>query len=170
MKQNRSTARMDASEPAAWLGADAEPLDMVFIDGFVGQTVIGIDESEFVLPQPVVIDLALGRRCARAGASDAIADTIDYGVLRQRLQRLMLEHRTTLLEALAERIAAIAIDEFAADRVMVRVAKPRKFDDVEAVGVQIERRRDRRPPAGATASDTVLRLIGRGTFPGSRDL
>ena len=115
--------------------------------------------------QPVLIDIALGRRSARAGATDAIADTIDYGALRERLLRLLAEHRMTLLEALAEKIASIAIDEFGADRVRVRVAKPRKFDDVDAVGVQIERRSDRRPKMAGPAGN-VLRLIGRGTFPG----
>ena len=44
------------------------------------------------------------------------------------------------LEAFAEAIADILLDEFAASWVRVRVVKPRKFDNVQTVGVQIERR------------------------------
>lgn len=169
MNNDRAAAHRESREPTAWNGADDEPLDLVFIDGLVVSTVIGIDDSELIVPQTVVVDLVLGRRSACAGTTDAISDTIDYGVLRQRLHRLMAEHRTSLLEALAEQIAVIAIDEFGADRVRVRVAKPRKFDDVDAVGVQIERRRGQRKSVAQAGAGNVLRLIGRGMFPGPHE-
>ena len=38
----------------------AEPLDLVFIEGFAGHTVIGIHESELHLPQTVLIDVCAG--------------------------------------------------------------------------------------------------------------
>ena len=78
--------------------------------------------------------------------TDQIGDTIDYGVVRERLQRLLKEHRLTLLESFAQTIADILIGEFGAHWVRVVVVKPRKFDDVESVGVAIERRRP--VPAG----------------------
>jgi len=142
-------------------------MDLIFIEGFVGHTVIGIHASELHDTQPLVIDLTAG--VARAGAcdTDQIADTIDYSVLRLRLQRLMVEHGVQLLEALAEQIAHIVLVEFRAQWVRVRVAKPRKFDDVQAVGVMIERHR-------SVATDTpvrnaaMLRLIGSGMVPGDR--
>ena len=46
-----------------------------------------------------------------------------------------------LLEALAETIAQLLIAEFGAHWVRVSLAKPAKFADLAAVGVQIERRR-----------------------------
>ena len=55
------------------------------------------------------------------------------------LRRLLREHRLQLLEALAETISDILLVEFGARWVRVKVVKPRKFDDVQAVGVQIER-------------------------------
>ena len=87
---------------------------------------------------------------------DQIADTIDYGAVRLRLQALYRDHRLTLLEAFAEAIAHLLIDEFGAAWVRVKVVKPRKFDDVEAVGVVIERTAPS-PEAGSAAS--VLRLL-----------
>ncbi|MFT3956175.1 MAG: dihydroneopterin aldolase [Piscinibacter sp.] len=144
-------------------------MDLIFIEGLRGQTVIGIHHTELHDPQPVVIDLHAGVPRSRACDTDRIADTIDYGVVRERLQRLMVEHRLQLLEAFAETIADILIGEFHAAWVRVKVVKPRKFDDVESVGVQIERFAPE--PASADAPQrgaAVLHLIGSGMVPGGR--
>ncbi len=161
------SAAMNAPLDGASAGphAAAEPLDLVFIEGFAGRTVIGIHESELHLPQTVLIDVCTGLPRVPACDTDCIADTLDYGELRLRLQRLMAEHGVQLLEALAERVAHIALDEFGARWVRVRVAKPRKFDDTGAVGVVIERRRD--PVASASGRAATLKLIGAGMVPGS---
>ncbi|WP_444814704.1 dihydroneopterin aldolase [Variovorax flavidus] len=140
-------------------------MDVIFIEGFVGHTVIGIHETELHRTQPLVIGVHAGLARARACDTDRIADTIDYGAVCERLRRLMAEHKLQLLEAFAETIADIVIREFGAAWVRVKVAKPRKFDDVTAVGVQIERRA---PPAKEhlTHSGAVLHLIGSGMVPG----
>jgi dihydroneopterin aldolase len=153
-------------------GAAAEPLDLVFIEGFTGQTVIGIHDNELHTPQPLVIDVVAGLHRVAACDTDEIADTLDYSVLRQRLRQLLAQHRLKLLEAFAEAIADIVLGEFGAAWVRVKVVKPRKFDDALAMGVQIERRA--RPasaalapatPGPATPGATVLRLIGAGMVP-----
>ena len=161
------SAAMNAPLDRTATGLDdaAEPLDLVFIEGFAGRTVIGIHESELQLPQTVLIDVCAGLPRVPACDTDRIADTLDYGELRLRLQRLMSEHGVQLLEALAERVAHIALDEFGARWVRVRVAKPRKFDDTDAVGVVIERRRD--AVASAAGRAATLKLIGAGMVPGS---
>lgn len=145
--------------------AAAATLDLIFIEGFTGQTVIGIHDTELHRPQPIVIDLHAGLVRSRACDTDRIGDTIDYGVVRERLQRLLAEHKVQLLEAFAETIAEILIGEFGARWVRVKVVKPRKFDDVQAVGVQIERFAPAGEPAPRGA--TVLQLIGGGMVPGS---
>ena len=152
--------------PAARVEGEEDPLDLVFIEGFAGSTVIGIHESELHLPQTILIDVCAGLARVRACESDRIGDTLDYGALRVRLQRLMAQHRVQLLEALAEQVAHIVLQEFGARWVRVRVAKPRKFDDTAAVGVVIERRCE--APAAAAGRAGGLRLIGAGLVPGSR--
>lgn len=159
--QPASMARTTASPHAA-----TPPMDLVFIEGYTGQTVIGIHESELHRPQPLVIDIEAGLPRAGACRTDDIADTIDYGVVRDRLDALMLDHGVQLLEALAERIAQMLLVEFGAARVRVKVVKPRKFDNVAAVGVQIERQAepaDTEPDYGRGAQ--VLRWIGSGLVP-----
>jgi dihydroneopterin aldolase len=145
-------------------------MDLIFIEGFTGQTVIGIHHTELHDPQPVVIDLHAGLPRSMACDTDRIGDTIDYGVVRERLQRLLVEHRLQLLEAFAEAIADILLDEFRASWVRVKVVKPRKFDDVQAVGVQIERYavESDTPAQREQRGAAVLHLIGSGMVPGGR--
>ena len=153
--------------PASTPAHGAPTLDLIFIEGFVGETVIGIHESELHHAQPLVIDVHAGLPRARACDTDRIADTIDYGMVCERLRRLLVEHRLQLLEAFAEAVADILIGEFGASWVRVKVVKPKKFCDVSAVGVQIERVAPliEHKPAHTAA---VLRLLGSGLVPGGR--
>mgnify|MGYP002082894110 CR=1 FL=1 len=142
-------------------------LDVIFIEGFVGETVIGIHDSELHRTQPIQIDLHAGVPRSVACSTDRIVDTIDYSVVAERLRRLLREHKLQLLEAFAETVADILLTEFDARWVRVKVVKPRKFDDVAAVGVLIERT----APAKAAPNRpgaTVLQLIGAGMVPGGR--
>jgi dihydroneopterin aldolase len=75
---------------------------------------------------------------------------------------LLESHGVRLLEALAEAVARLLIIDFGAHWVRVSLAKPAKFDDVAAVGVQIERQRSDMPKAGGPTSYASL---GEGLIP-----
>ena len=152
--------------PRARAEPDEQVLDLIFIEGLRGHTIIGIHPGEFDTPQPLVIDVTAGVPRAHACDTDHIADTIDYSVVRQRLLRLLAEHRLQLLEAFAEAVADILLQEFRAAWVRVKVVKPNKFADVQAVGVQIERRAAPRPAPGRSAA--VLQLLASGMVPEGR--
>lgn len=152
---------MQLTQPWTTPAPDGEALDLIFVEGLRAETVIGIDKGELHDPQPLVIDVHAGVPHARACDTDRIGDTIHYGIVRERILRLMAEHRLQLLESFAEAIAEILLAEFGAAWVRVRVVKPRKFADVDAVGVQIERRARPAPPAGHRGA-AVLHLIGSG--------
>lgn len=138
------------ADPRQWLATEdglalapaRAPLDVVYIDGFTGNTVIGIDKEELHAAQPVRLDLALGVPSLRACHTDRIGDTINYAAVRSALHTLLATHHVQLLEALAEQIAQLMIGQFGAHWVRVSLSKPAKFADVAAVGVLIERRRD----------------------------
>lgn len=150
-------------------GADQAPaMDIIFIDGFRGDTIIGICDDELHAAQPVRIDLAAGLPRARACSTDSIGDTINYASVRSALRDFMQTHRCQLLEAFAEEIAEMLLGRFGAHWVRIAVTKPAKFDDVDGVGVIIERRRISEPPAGARRDAEVLQLIGSGMIPGAR--
>ncbi|MDR5783044.1 dihydroneopterin aldolase [Caballeronia sp. LZ065] len=140
-------------------GEARDVMDIVYIEGLTGQTVIGIDSSELHEPQTVRMNLAIGVPCVRACQTDRIEDTVNYAAVREAIHGLLASHGVQLLEALAERIAQMVIRDFGAHWVRISLAKPAKFDDVEAVGVAIERRRvaEARP-----AGPVSLAWIGRG--------
>jgi dihydroneopterin aldolase len=137
----------------------AEAMDLIFIEGFEGETVIGINQDELSCPQPVRIDLVAGLPRSRACDTDRIADTIDYGAVHAELTKLLATHQVQLLEALAERITDLLIGTFGAHWARVVLVKPRKFPNVSSVGVAIERRRQGDPSRhgapgnGASAHD-----------------
>lgn len=151
-----------ALPPAAAAADEPAALDLILIEGWQGQTVIGIHDDELHRPQPLVIDLHAGQPRARACSTDRIGDTIDYGAVCARLDALMLDHGVQLLEALAERIARLLLDDFGASWVRVRIVKPRKFAHVASVGVQIERRAASPAPRPGAQ---VLGWIGSGLVP-----
>lgn len=161
-------AKPDLPPPGA-LHQATPTMDVVFIEGFVSDTVIGIHTSELHTPQPVRVDLYAGLPRSGACDSDRIGDTIDYARVRERLLLLFAEHRVRLLEALAETIAEILVCEFGAHWVRVVLAKPKKFGDLDAVGVAIERRLgDFACPSSSQRGAPVLRLIGEGMVPQKR--
>ena len=131
----------EAPAPRSVAAADAsQPMDVIFIEGYTGQTVIGIHDTELHRPQTIVVDVHAGLPRSKACETDRIGDTIDYGGVRERLQALYRDHQLTLLESFAEAIAEMLIVDFGAAWVRVKVVKPKKFPDVDAVGVVIERR------------------------------
>lgn len=129
-----------------------EAMDLIFIEGFEGASVIGMNPDELDAPQALRIDLVAGMPRNRACETDRIADTIDYGAVHEALGNLLATHRVKLLEALAEAIATLLLERFGAHWVRVVLVKPRKFDNVAAVGVVIERGRK----AGPTPPVPVL--------------
>jgi 7,8-dihydroneopterin aldolase/epimerase/oxygenase len=141
--------------------AAGEPMDVIFIEGLQAQTIIGIHQNELHRPQPVRIDIAAGIPHSLACRTDRIDDTIDYSQLRSALLDLLATHKLQLLEALAEEMARLTLEDFGAHWVRVVVVKPGKFEDVAAVGVAIERRREARPREAAA----VLSLIASGLVP-----
>lgn len=114
-------------------------MDLIFIEGFEGETVIGIDPDELHDRQPVRIDLWAGVPHSHACDTDRIGDTIDYSKVHTALESLLAAHKMQLLEALAESVAQMLLVDFGAHWVRVSLAKPNKFANVKAVGVTIER-------------------------------
>ena len=149
--------------PVAGMPSERQPvqaLEIVFIEDFLGETVIGIDTSELHVPQVVRMNLAIGVPSLKACVTDRIEDTINYAAVRAALHELLAAHGVKLLEALAEKVAQCLIRDFGAHWVRVAIAKPAKFDDVKAVGVVIERRR----PVADNAAYTWASL-GAGLIP-----
>lgn len=114
-------------------------MDIIFIEEMRAETWIGIYPREKAMPQTVELSLQIGVSTASAGASDDIRDTVDYAVVVTRLRAELVARHFNLLEKLAEFVATLLLEDFAAQWVRVSVAKLGMLSGVRRVGVIIER-------------------------------
>ena len=117
--------------------------DTIFLRDLRVETVIGIWDWERKIRQTVSIDLEMAADIRRAAATDSIDDTLNYKAIAKRVQQFVGESSFQLVETLAEKIAALILDEFPVPSVQVRVNKPGAIRGARDVGVLI--RRDRVP-------------------------
>ena len=119
-------------------------MDRVFIEGLEIEAQIGIYDWERRIRQPLVFDIEMAFDNRKPAASDAIADTLDYKAVSKRLIEFVGQSDFGLVETLAERCAAIVIEEFGVQWLRLKLSKPGAVRGAQAVGVVIERSR----PAG----------------------
>lgn len=101
----------------------------------------GANAGERDWVQPIEVDVEIATDVAKAAASDALADTVDYGKVHATCKRVVKHESYALLEALADRIAATLCEDPKVIEVAVRVRKPRFL---EGATPEVELRRDNR--------------------------
>ena len=99
-------------------------MDTIFISELKVKTKLGVPTWERMLAQTIILDIEIGYDLYKAGKSDAIDDTIDYGAVVNRIRETLTENSFQLVEALAEHICQLILKEFKAESVKVKVAKP----------------------------------------------
>ncbi len=114
-------------------------MDIIFLHGLKVDTVIGIWDWERKIRQTVVIDLDMATDIRKAAETDSVEDTLNYKLVAKRVQQFVADSEYQLVETLAEKIAAIVIDEFSIAWIRVRVNKPGAIRGAKDVGVTIER-------------------------------
>lgn len=113
--------------------------DRILIRDLLVRTVIGINDWEREHKQDVLINLDLDVDTREAADSDDVDHTLNYRTLTKRILELAEESSFFLVEKLAGEIARVAVTEFGAERVRVRVEKPGALRFARSVGVEIER-------------------------------
>ena len=114
-------------------------MDQIFLRELKVETVIGIYDWERQVKQIVLIDLDMATDVARAAATDVVDDAMNYKDIAKRLITFVEASQFQLVETLAERIAAILMDEFQVRWVRVTLHKPGAIRGARDVGVMIER-------------------------------
>src|SRR3546814_8447734 len=89
--------------------------------------------------QPLLFDIEMQFDNRVPAASDDIADSLNYKAVSKRVIAYVSQSDFGLVETLAERVAAIVIEEFGVQRVRVKLSKPGAVRGARAVGVVIER-------------------------------
>jgi dihydroneopterin aldolase len=117
-------------------------VDVILIRGLRELGVHGVLPEEQARPQPFEVDLELQVDLADAGASDDLADTVDYGAVCESVSRVVASEQYRLLERLATRIAEVCLADrrVSGARVEVRKLHPPVRAMLEHVAVRVERR------------------------------
>jgi dihydroneopterin aldolase len=116
-------------------------MDKVFIEALEIEALIGIYDWERRIRQPLLFDIEMAFDNRIPAASDAIADTLNYKAVSKRVVDYVSQSDFGLVETLAERVAAIILEEFGVRHVKLKLSKPGAVRGARAVGVMIERAR-----------------------------
>lgn len=118
--------------------------DRIELRGLRSTALVGVLAEERERAQPVELDLDVEVPLAAAGASDDLADTVDYGRVCAVVEAVLTTGHVALLEHLAERVAAevLAVDgRITAVVVAVRKLRPPVPHVLDTSGVRIRRSR-----------------------------
>ena len=114
-------------------------MDKILITNLRAHGIIGVYEHERETPQDILINITLYTDTRRAAETDSLEDCVNYDALSQKIRIHAENARRLTVEALAEDIAQICLDEVGVKKTLVRIEKPEAIDFVEKVGVEIER-------------------------------
>lgn len=92
----------------------------------------GVEEAEQRLGQLFLFDVQL--EVGDRGATDELADAVDYTRVASAIRELSDRERFDLLEALATRVADLLMERFSPESLRLRVRKPQ----VEPAGMTVE--------------------------------
>ncbi len=114
-------------------------MDIVYIRDLKIETVIGIYDWEREIKQTISLDVEMAHDIRRAAETDNIEDTLNYKAVAKRMIAFIGESEFLLVETMAEKCAAIILDEFSVPWLRLRLSKPGAVRGSQDVGVIIER-------------------------------
>lgn len=115
-------------------------MDQVFIRGLEIDTVIGAYDWERNIRQRLSVDLEMSWDNRPAADTDDLSLALDYAAISQRVIEYVSNSSFELVETLAERVAALVINEFGVPWLRLSINKPGAvIQAAGGVGVIIER-------------------------------
>jgi FolB domain-containing protein len=117
-------------------------MDKLIIKDLLARGIIGINDWEREKPQDILINIQVFTNTEKAARSDDISDCVNYQTLAQKTRIHAETAARQTVEALANDLATICLQETGVSKVIVRVEKPGAVRFSASVGVEIERTRD----------------------------
>ena len=117
-------------------------MDKVIIKDLLVRGIIGVNDWERKRAQDILINVILFTDTRRAGETDSIVDCVNYSTMSKRLQAHAESAERLTVEALANDLVKICLEDKGVERVILRVEKPGAVRFAKSVGVEIERSRD----------------------------
>ena len=118
-------------------------MDKVFINDLLVRGIIGINDWERKNKQDILINVTLFAELQYAGESDDIQDTPNYRTAAKKIIAHVESSNRFTVEALANDIAALCLEDHNVEKVVVRLEKPSAVRFSKSVGVEIERSKSR---------------------------
>ncbi|MBZ4688393.1 MAG: 7,8-dihydroneopterin aldolase/epimerase/oxygenase [Clostridia bacterium] len=108
-------------------------MDKIIMCGMEFTGYHGVFEEEQIRGQKFIVDIEIYTNTKEAGQDDNLEKTINYGELYEKIRDIVENERYNLLEALAEKLAKVVLEQNRVHEVMVRIKKPQapiagKFD------------------------------------------
>jgi len=100
---------------------------------------IGIHRHEEDRSQPILVNIDLTVLEGSEPVADRLSEVVDYEVVVNAIRAIVNEGHVKLVETLAERIAASALQDRRVRAVRIRIEKLAIIPDAASVGVEIER-------------------------------
>ena len=118
--------------------------DLIELRGLHLAGIVGVLAHEQAQAQPLELDIDVHLDLHPAGASDDLADTVDYGALCSVAEQVVTSTRYALLEALAEHLATALLGadpRIDAVTLAVRKLRPPVAQQLNTSGVRVTRGR-----------------------------
>jgi dihydroneopterin aldolase len=120
----------------------SEPLVTIEITGLSLYTHHGVSDAEREIGQRLMIDLRIEVGACDATVTDRVEDTVDYGEVCQTVALVAQQRSYKTLERLCSAIADRLLDDYEAESVWVRAAKPEPPIPLPVQEVSVEVVRD----------------------------
>jgi dihydroneopterin aldolase len=117
-------------------------VDRIVLEGMTFSGRHGVRPAERARAQDFKVDVEVETDLVRPGQTDRVEDSIDYRLLHAIAKEVIEGEPVSLIETLADRIAARVLELPKVDTVSVRVAKrPPSMRPIDAAAVHIKRTR-----------------------------
>lgn len=116
--------------------------DRIEIKDLLVRGILGVNDWEREKAQDILVNITIDADLRAAGASDDLADTVNYRTISKKIIDHVEKSDRYTAEALAADVARLCLAEPGVERVRVRLEKPGALRFARSVGVDIERTRD----------------------------
>ena len=114
-------------------------MNTLFLRDIQLSAIVGVYDWERLQPQSLLLDLDLTLPNKQAGLTDDLANAVNYADLVERLRAFAGKSERRLIEALAEDLAEFLLQEYAVEKVRLRLIKQGILPKVGEVGIEIVR-------------------------------
>lgn len=114
-------------------------MDKIIIKNLLARGIIGVNDWERKRPQNILINITILTDTRRAAQTDNLEDCVNYSTMSKKVLAHAESISRMTVEALANDLAKVCLQEDGVQTVIVRVEKPGAVRFAESVGVEIER-------------------------------